>query len=146
LDAELQALARRLEVDGQARFLGRVPDEDVRRWMRTAAVYVSMSEHESYGLSVAEAVAAGAAVVASDIPAHRQFARRFGPAVTLVPATASPAELAQAIARARRPSLEILPPVPSWQSACDHVLSIYARVLDRAPRTGASLHLAQVGA
>ena len=62
--AELALLAR-------VRLLGRVYLDELWRWYRRADVYVSMSANEAYSLTVAEALSAGARVVASDIPAHR---------------------------------------------------------------------------
>ena len=62
-------------------------DDVLRRWQRTADVVVSLSTRESFGLSLAEGIAAGAAIVASEIPAHREMAAAmqatptFGPRV-----------------------------------------------------------------
>ena len=61
------------QVREQVTFLGRVDDPDKARALRTADVYVAPNTGgESFGIVLAEAMAAGAAVVASDLPA---FAR-----------------------------------------------------------------------
>lgn len=54
---------------------GRVPDRELGDLYGRARVLVSMSESESYGITLSEALAAGAAVVASDIAAHRSALR-----------------------------------------------------------------------
>lgn len=71
--AGLETLAGDLGVAGRVRFLGTLPTADVHRWLRTAAVLVSLSRHEAFGLAPVEAAVAGARVVLSDIPAHREI-------------------------------------------------------------------------
>ena len=52
------------------RFVGRVTEEDKRRLLASATVHVAPNTGgESFGIVVAEAMAAGCAVVASDLPA-----------------------------------------------------------------------------
>lgn len=77
--ARLTALASRLAAAGAPgtaaiRFPGRIGDDELHRWLRTARVLCSLSEHEAFGLAPAEALVAGARVVLSDIPAHRELA------------------------------------------------------------------------
>jgi glycosyltransferase involved in cell wall biosynthesis len=45
-------------------FVGPVPDEDLAAFYRTAAVYVSLSDHEGFCVPVLEAMAAGVPVLA----------------------------------------------------------------------------------
>jgi phosphatidylinositol alpha-mannosyltransferase len=53
-------------------FLGHVPSHDLPRWYATGDVFVSPAlGHESFGIVLAEAMASGRAVVASDIPGYR---------------------------------------------------------------------------
>ncbi len=53
------------------RFLGRVPDEDVPRWFRTADLYLAPAlGGESFGIVLIEAMAARTPVLASDIPGY----------------------------------------------------------------------------
>lgn len=52
-------------------FLGEVPD--VRPWYRRLLVYVAPSRNEGFGLTPLEAMASGAAVVASDAGAHAEM-------------------------------------------------------------------------
>ncbi|MDP1807869.1 MAG: glycosyltransferase family 1 protein, partial [Acidimicrobiales bacterium] len=70
--AELQALARRLHLDGRATFLGRVSDEQLAGLYQSAAAVVAASVDEGFGLPLLEAMAAGAPVIATDIPAFRE--------------------------------------------------------------------------
>ena len=60
-------------VRDQVTFLGRASDEDKAAALRTADVYVAPNTGgESFGIVIAEAMAAGATVLASDIPAFRR--------------------------------------------------------------------------
>lgn len=72
---ELENLAREV-APGRVRFAGPVTQHDVYRWFRTASVVATLSEHEAFGLVAAEAVVAGARVLASEIPAHAELASR----------------------------------------------------------------------
>ena len=61
------------EALAHVRFLGRVTDEDKARALRSADVYVAPhTGGESFGIVLVEAMAAQAAVVASDLPAFRR--------------------------------------------------------------------------
>lgn len=96
----LRDLTERLGMSARVNFAGRLPSEKVRRWQRTADVAACLSRHEAFGLSVVEAAVAGARVVASDIPAHREVAGKLGERVELVGVGSDPSELAQVISRA----------------------------------------------
>jgi phosphatidylinositol alpha-mannosyltransferase len=64
-------------------FLGRVSEERKRRELAEAEVFAAPNlGGESFGIVIVEAMAAGCAVVASDLPAFREVG---GAAVRLVP-------------------------------------------------------------
>ncbi|HEX4628833.1 MAG TPA: glycosyltransferase [Gemmatimonadales bacterium] len=69
--SELERLAAELGV--ACSIESGVSDEGVARAYRDAAVVVCPSRFEGFGLSPLEAIACGTPVVASDIPAHREF-------------------------------------------------------------------------
>ncbi len=59
-------------VRGHVTFLGHVPIRDLPRWYATGDIFCSpASGNESFGIVLVEAMAAGRAVVASDIPGYR---------------------------------------------------------------------------
>jgi glycosyltransferase involved in cell wall biosynthesis len=132
----LAHLADQLGVASRVNLVGGVPWPGVYGWMRAADVFVTMSARESFGMSVLEAHVAGAHVVASDIPPHRELSAAVGPRVALVPLTAPPAELAAAISAAVAASAisaaaassapEAVHDVPTWDDHVDSLLSLYA--------------------
>ncbi|HEY7048987.1 MAG TPA: glycosyltransferase family 1 protein [Jatrophihabitantaceae bacterium] len=73
--------------------LGRIPDDELGVVLRRAAALVMPSRAEGFGLPVAEAMAVGTPVIASDIPALAEVA---GDAAVLVP-PGDPVALAGAI-------------------------------------------------
>lgn len=71
LDRARRSLAA--HVDERVSFLGRLSDQEKARALRSADVYVAPNTGgESFGIVLVEAMAAGAAVLASSLPAFRQ--------------------------------------------------------------------------
>jgi glycosyltransferase involved in cell wall biosynthesis len=124
----LQARAHDLEVSSQVRFVRRVSEDGLYRWLRTARAFVSLGDEEVFGPELLEAFAAGVPVVGSDTSAHRESASRVTSAeMILVSAEGSPFELADAIGEAvrRGPMLPARATVPSWDSVVERTLGIY---------------------
>ena len=72
----LEELAGQLEIAGQYKFLGNVPEpEDV---LEDACCFVNPSESEGLPNAVLEALAFGVPVLLSDIPVHRELATAVG--------------------------------------------------------------------
>ena len=65
------------------RFAGRIPDRVLDQLFAQAHVVTSASDHEAFGLTLAEGLASGARVVASAIPAHAALGRLAGPDTAL---------------------------------------------------------------
>lgn len=65
--AELEQLAAKLGVSERTEFAGRVPHDQVPRWLAQLDVYVAPSRSESFGVAVIEASAAGVPVVVSAV-------------------------------------------------------------------------------
>ncbi len=94
-EARRYVATRRL---GDVEFLGRVADDEKAALYRTADVFVSPATgRESFGIVLLEAMAAGTAIVCSDIHGYKGVVRR-GEQGLLVPPR-EPAELAAALAR-----------------------------------------------
>lgn len=101
-EGRLKDLAKTLGVDGRVRFLGRITDDDLYRWYRTATVFAHMSEMESFGMTCVEALAAGVPVVANnDGCGLKDTIDMFPPNIVAVDAKRdSPLEIGCAIERA----------------------------------------------
>jgi glycosyltransferase involved in cell wall biosynthesis len=111
---------------GRVEILGRIPDGELRSLLRAASVVASLSRHEAYGLTLVEGLAAGASVVASDIPAHREVLEGQQ-ATSLVPVDASAAAVAAAILErvaAGRPE-SVPETVVDWDEVAARTLSVY---------------------
>lgn len=79
LDAPLYAAGPLESPTGERRSLeairplGRLPAEEVGRWLGRAGVFVSAAVYEPFGLTVLEAANAGCPLVLSDIPTFREL-------------------------------------------------------------------------
>jgi glycosyltransferase involved in cell wall biosynthesis len=128
-----------LQVSSRVRFAGPVSDGDLHRWLRTARLVVTLSEQEAFGHQVLEGVAAGAQVVASDIPAHREAGEYVSDlGVTFVSPEGSPLEVADAIRSAVTiPAAPPARPLPSWSDVVDATLALYEQLVRSQPTNGA---------
>lgn len=74
--SELKRLAREVGVEDRVHFLGFVADEELPGLYAGAAAFVTMSEFEAYGMTVAEALAAGTPCVVRNAGALVDWADR----------------------------------------------------------------------
>ena len=82
---ETQRLRAATAGDRRVEWLGRISDDERNRRLRAADVFCAPSLHgESFGVVLLEAMAAGAAIVASDLPGYANVARA-GREANLVP-------------------------------------------------------------
>ncbi len=120
----LEAARDGLGLQSRVRFLGAVSEHDLYRWFRSTAVYVSMSSNEAMPVTFIECLAAGARVVASDIPAHRDLARKTGGSIALIPLDASPERLAGAIREiVSQPAVPAS--VDTWDDVVERTVELY---------------------
>jgi glycogen(starch) synthase len=138
----LRAYAADLHVSSRVTFVGAVADADLYRWLRTASIVVTLPEEHGSGSQLGDGIAAGACVVASDIPVHRELAERLADdRIVLVPAVGSPLEVADAIrAGARRhdrsTDVRLSSDFPSWDSVIDSTWALYERLTFEAQTPG----------
>jgi glycosyltransferase involved in cell wall biosynthesis len=129
-DAErLAALSAATDGRHEIRMLGRVDDHQLHGWYQTARVVCSLSEHEAFGLVPREALAAGAGLVLSDIPAHAEIADLPLPEpVRFVAGEDSPAQVALAIASVLRagPKPDVAPvDLLRWDAVAARLADLY---------------------
>ena len=129
--SRLERHVRAIGPGGLIRFAGRVPDAALDDLFAQASVVTSASDHEAFGLVLAEGLASGARVVASAIPAHADLARRAGAGspVTLVDPrdTRQFACALRACLRAGRVQAGGVR-LPSWTEIAEDTRELYSRV------------------
>jgi glycosyltransferase involved in cell wall biosynthesis len=135
--AQLERQVHELGLAERVSFLGKVSEADLYRWFRTTEVYVSMSSNEAMPVTFIECLAAGAHVLASDIPAHRDLVTKTHGSIRLV-ALDAPAEV---IADSIR-NLAAAPPVEAqidtWDDVTTRTVETYEQAIaaSGARRTG----------
>jgi glycosyltransferase involved in cell wall biosynthesis len=120
---------------GRVRFTGRVSDAELEALLSAADVVTSASDHEAFGLVVADGLTAGARVVASGIPAHREIGRLAGasaPISYVDPRNTADFAVAldAALAKGRPPAGQAW--LPSWREIADQTRDLYAAVAREA--------------
>jgi len=91
---ELKALIEKLDLVDRVKLLGFVSEEDKYRWMKTCDLFVNLSSIEAFGITVLEALAAGAPAVVNAAGGLVEFAESFKGARSINIDAASPDELA----------------------------------------------------
>lgn len=137
-DAYVARLRRLAGGDGRVVLAGPVFGEDLEALYANAALCVAPSRTEGSPLAVLEAVGAGAAVVASDIAAHREVLGPPGPGRRYFRA-GDQASLAGALELALAEATGAGPPagegsdpatrLPSWDRAAELTEQVYVRAL-----------------
>jgi glycosyltransferase involved in cell wall biosynthesis len=117
----------------EIRCIGFVPNEVLPSLFRAAELFVFPSVYEGYGMPVAEAVACGARVLATDIPELREAG---GNAVHYVPADAGALQkgILAALSQPRPALADVLPARVSW----DETGVRYAELIRRAASDAAA--------
>lgn len=115
-------------------FTGRISDTMLHGLVAQATVLASASDHEAFGLALADGLASGARVVASAIPAHAELAELVGvdgPVALVDPRdTAKFADLLTAFVRAGRvPTISYT--LPSWVAVVEATRDLYSQVCMR---------------
>jgi phosphatidylinositol alpha-mannosyltransferase len=87
---DTKALRARVTGDPRVEWLGRISDEEKNARLRAADVFCAPSlRGESFGIVLLEAMAAGAALVASDLPGYANVARAGRDALLVPPGDAA---------------------------------------------------------
>jgi 1,2-diacylglycerol 3-alpha-glucosyltransferase len=127
----LEQHAKANEARWPVHFTGSVSDAMLGRLFAQANVVASASDHEAFGLTLAEGLASGARVVASAIPAHAALARLAGADAPV--ALVDPRDtrqftdsLAASLLAGRFPSRDLC--LPSWAEVIESTRVLYSRI------------------
>jgi len=129
--ARLEQRAEAHGLGASVRFTGRISDPMLDQLFAQASVVTSASDHEAFGLTLAEGLASGARVVASAIPAHAALANLAG--LNAPVALVDPRDtrqytnlLATSLLAGRIPAGDLR--LPSWAQVVDNTRELYSRV------------------
>lgn len=129
--SRLERHAEASEPGWPVHFTGRISDSMLDRWFAHAEIVTSASDHEAFGLTLAEGLASGAQVVASAIPAHAELARLAGvgaPVALVDPRDAR--QFTQSLAAALRVGRVSIGGIklPSWAEVIADTRELYSRI------------------
>ncbi len=134
LDDEIVQEIERAEADGWLTWMDSASDSDLEDAYRRAAVFVTTSHYEGFGLPVLEAMARGIPCVVSNIAAHREVAGGaaiYADAANVEEFADSITSLLDDATGRRRRSEEGLERANkfSWQETARRTLRVYERVV-----------------
>ncbi|MGQ0432495.1 MAG: glycosyltransferase family 4 protein, partial [Microthrixaceae bacterium] len=113
----------------RVRIRGFVDDLGLDECYQNASVFVALSEQEAFGMTLAEALAAGLPVVASNIGAHVDVASLAPDNCSLVAVDADASAIAKAISAAMLRPRQTVTSLPTWSEVADATLEVYGQVL-----------------
>lgn len=131
---QLTHLATHLGIQKRVHVLGRVSQSDLLSWYKSADVFVSLSQHEAFGLTLLEAAVGGAVSIVSDIRAHKEVAHYIPPGrISFVANNCTADELSQVILHT--PRLKQISNIgnwllPTWEGMVTQILNCYHTVLN----------------
>ena len=138
-EAELRNFAQRHGVADRVT-IRRLPPADreaMATAMAQASVVAAMSDYESQGIAVLEALSLGRPVVGSDVAAIGDLVAEG--LVQGVPPAASPAAIAQQLLKAMSaPAPMALPQLPTWDTSAEELRQLYLSTAGRGLKPGLS--------
>jgi glycosyltransferase involved in cell wall biosynthesis len=136
-ESELRRLATKLGVAERVE-IGFVPAADRRAMaekLSRASLVTLLSEYESHGLAVAEAVAVGSPALVAATSALNEFAERGEAAAVAL--DASSAEVGAAIVEhLSRPKVAQPRALPTWDECASRLLALYREIVQAGRRRG----------
>ena len=121
-------------------FHSRISEQELIRMRNSSSIFVVPSRHEGFGMPLLEAIAAGGAVICSNIPVFRELLNDFDTTVINTFQTENALDLGQVLSRvvrqivsselnadlvvSRSTNLQVLRKHFSWKTAADKVTSV----------------------
>ena len=125
-EEKLKKIAEKTKVKNRVKFLGFVSEEEKYRWLKTCSVFVNLSQVESFGITVLEALACGKPAVVSGESALKEFAEKFD--CVFVPDELSPEAVAEAILKASKVKADLDLRNYDWDIIADKISEIYLSI------------------
>lgn len=123
---ELERIARKIGVEDRVTFLGTVGHEKLPAIYAGADVYLSLSSFESYGITVAEALASGTPCVVRSGSALEAWADH---AACVCTSSVSPNDVLEATNEARNQT-PVAESIPEWSDVVDQFITLYASLTE----------------
>ncbi len=135
--SQLKKEIRHLELSSQVEFVGFVEGEKKARLFNESDIFILPSNHENFGLAVAEAMAAGLPVVVSDQVGISAEIREYGAGLVV---SCAPDSIARGLERLiKAPSLRTQMGIEgkrlvqekfSWDKITSQLIELYQEILD----------------
>ncbi len=128
----LESMIASFGLEKRAKVLTGLDDGSVHRWLASCDVFVTLSDIESFGITVAEALAAGKPVLLNRQPSLAEFEAKFPNSVMGIDAHSMTSE---GLAKALQERASITPKKEdlseySWTNVGTRILALYKEVLD----------------
>jgi glycosyltransferase involved in cell wall biosynthesis len=127
----LEAHVEKSNLGKRVKIMSNLPTEDVNRWLKTAKIFVTLSNIEAFGLTVIEALAANSPVIVNEKTALKEFPVKFKNEVFSVDLdNTSFKELASEVVARSDVDVKVDLDRYSWKNIISEYKNIYDKLLD----------------
>jgi len=74
---ELLTLIKKMHMVERVKILDTVPNEEKYRWLKTCSLFINLSDIESFGITILEALCAGKSIIVNDAGGLGELAQKF---------------------------------------------------------------------
>lgn len=126
LREELESISRKLGLERRVRFLGRIPDLMVYKWLKTSSLLVNFSKMEAFGITVLEALAARKPALVNNKFGLKELAGKFSGGVFPIDVEKTkPKDLAIAMEKTSSIKVDFALEKYSWDFLAEQVENMY---------------------
>jgi glycosyltransferase involved in cell wall biosynthesis len=126
---ELERMINNLKLEKRVKILTNLDTSEVYRWMKTADLFITLSDIEAFGLTVIEALAAGTPVIVNDKTALSEFPVKFQNEVFPVNlAKTTPEALADHIKSRRVNEVKVNLDMYTWENIVINFKKVYNKI------------------
>ena len=125
-NSELRQIILKLKLENRVKILHNISDNEIYQWMKSCDVFITLSNLESFGITVIEALTAGKPVIVSNIPSLSEFVNEFNDSVFSINLDDQNIDdIVKCISKASKMKIKVNTQRYSWDETVEELKKIY---------------------
>lgn len=126
---ELQKIILTSKLEKRIKILHNIPDQEVYQWMKTCDVFITLSDLESFGITVIEALIADKPVIVNNIDSLSEFVNEFDDSVFPIDINHQDVDdIAKCIQKASKTKVKHQTQNYSWDATVHKLKKVYENI------------------